>query len=464
MRHYLAFDLGAESGRAVLGALDGSSLRMRELRRFPNQPVALPGGLYWDALRLFHEMREALSDASRLGVKLDGIGIDTWGVDFALLGANGEMLANPRHYRDPHTEGVPEKLFAVVPRERVFETTGIQFMPLNSLYQWYALRLAGSPALAAARHLLFMPDLFAFWLTGVMRTERTIASTSQFYDPRSRSFAEPMLQRLGLDPSILPPIAEPGSMLGPLLPAVAQATGVGAVPVFSAASHDTASAVAGVPASAGPDWCYISSGTWSLMGVEVPEPVITSRCRELNFTNEAGAGGRIRLLKNIAGLWLLQECRRAWQAEGHDFSYADLASLAEEAGPAGAVVDPDDFSGPGGMPARIAARCRDTGQRVPARPGEVVRVVLESLAHCYARTLAGLEELTGRRIEVIHIVGGGSKNALLNRLTAEITGRWVIAGPAEATAAGNILVQAIGGGQIRDLDAARAVERVWEDA
>ncbi|HEV2446444.1 MAG TPA: rhamnulokinase family protein [Candidatus Sulfopaludibacter sp.] len=459
MSNYLAIDLGAESGRVILGRLEGERLTLEELHRFPNQPVRLPGGLYWDALRLHLEMVEGLTVAGRQRkLRADGIGVDTWGVDIALLTNDGGLLDGPRHYRDERNLGVPEKLFEVVPRAEVFGYTGIQIMVINSLYQLYSMKLAGSPALAAAGRLLWIPDLFNYWLTGVERAEITIASTSQFYDPRTRRFATELLERVGLPTRILPELIEPGSRLGPLLPRLADSTGLGPVPVYATAGHDTASAVAAVPAE-GDDWCYISSGTWSLMGLELPQPVINEQCAALNFTNEAGVAGRTRLLKNIAGLWILQECRRAWAAQGEEFSYADLAGMAEQAEPIGAIIDPDDFLQPGDMPSRIDAWCGARSLPAPRTKGETCRVILESLAHRYREVLLGLESLVGRKIRTIHIVGGGSRNRLLNRLVAQATGCTVIAGPVEATAAGNVLVQAIGAGEIRDLEHARAIVR-----
>ena len=459
MANYLAVDLGAESGRVILGELAGGRLALEEVRRFPNQPVELPSGLYWDSFRLFHEMQEGLTLAGReRQLKAAGIGVDTWGVDFGLLGPDGGLIDCPRHYRDPRTNGVPEKLFEQVPRWDVFRGTGIQIMSINSLYQLYSLRMADSAALRNAARLLFMPDLLNYWLTGMTRNEVTIASTSQFYDPKARRFATAMLERLGLPTGILAELIEPGRAIGPLLPRLAETTGLGAVPVYAVGAHDTASAVAAVPAE-GDDWCYISSGTWSLMGVESAGPVIDERSYNLNFTNEAGVQGRTRLLKNIAGLWLLQECRRAWAAEGERFGYEELARMAEQAGPARAIIDPDDFLQPGDMPARIVKWCREHALDAPRTKGEFCRSILESLAHRYKAVLEGLESLTGRRINVIHIVGGGSRNQLLNRLVAEITGRKVIAGPVEATAAGNLLVQAIGAGEVSGLEEARAVVR-----
>jgi rhamnulokinase len=453
MSNYLAVDLGAESGRVMLGTLSGGRLALEELHRFPNQPVQLPTGLYWDSFRLHHEIVHGLTIAGReRKLHIDGIGIDTWGVDFALLGTDGGLIDCPRHYRDPRTIGIPERLFEIVPRGEVFSATGIQIMALNTLYQLYAMHLVSSPALTAAERLLFMPDLFNYWLTGVQRAEVTIASTSQFHDAASGRFATALLEKLGLPVRLLPELIEPGQRLGTLLPALAESTGLGPVPVYATAAHDTAAAVAAVPAS-GDDWCYISSGTWSLMGVELPAPVINDASRSLNFTNEAGANGTILLLKNIAGLWLLQECRRAWADEGDPHTYAELIQMAEGAPPAATLIDPDAFSQPGNMPARIADACRARSKR------EICRVILESLAHRYREVLDGLESLTGRAICAIHIVGGGSRNALLNQLAATATGRTVIAGPSEATAAGNVLVQAMGAGEIANATEAREIVR-----
>ena len=458
MSDYLAVDLGAESGRVMLGSLAGGKLGLEELHRFPNQPVQLPAGRYWDAFRLFHEIVEGLRAAGQRKLAPQGIGVDTWGVDFGLVGSDGTLVGSPRHYRDERNIGVPEKLFERVPRAEVFGCTGIQIMVINSLYQLYSMHLAGSPVVTAAHRLLFIPDLLAYWLSGVQRNEVTIASTSQFYNPKTRRFETALLERLGLPSGILAELIEPGERLGTLLPHLAQASGLGPVPVFATAGHDTASAVAAVPGQ-GDGWCYISSGTWSLMGVELPHPVIDERCFELNFTNEAGFGGRTRLLKNIAGLWILQECRRAWAAQGESHSYQELAAMAEAAPPAAGTIDPDDFLQPGDMPARIAAWCRQHGIAEPKDKGATCRLILESLAHRYKEVLRGLESLTRKRIHTIHIVGGGSRNRLLNQLVARATGCRVVAGPVEATAAGNVLVQAIGAGEVASLDAAREIVR-----
>jgi rhamnulokinase len=458
MPRYLAFDLGAESGRAVLGTLTGDRLEIEELHRFPNGPVRVFDALYWDPLRLWSEIQHALGVAAReRRLPLAGVGIDTWGVDFALLGADGALVDNPRHYRDPRTNGVMEKLFRAVPRADIFAATGIQFMQLNTLVQLYAMKLEDSRALGEARTLLFIPDLFNYWMTGVRGCERTIASTSQFYDPCARGWATGLLEGLGLPAGILPGIVEPGTRLGPLLRAYWPDAGE-APAVYATACHDTASAVAAVPA-AGESWCYISSGTWSLMGAELDAPVIDEAALAMNLTNETGVGGKIRLLKNIAGLWLLQECRREWAAGGTAYDYDELARLASEAAPFTAVIDPDAFLEPGGLPGRIAEHCRATGQAAPATAGEYSRTILESLALRYRQVLESVEKLLGRRFGSIHIVGGGSRNRVLNQFAADATGRTVVAGPAEATAIGNVVVQAMGAGALDDLAEARALVR-----
>jgi rhamnulokinase len=457
VKHYLAFDLGAESGRAILGTISDARLSIEELHRFPNIPVRTPTGLYWDTLRLLHEIQQGLAAAGRARkLSLEGIGVDTWGVDFALLGRDGDLIASPRHYRDSRNDGMLEKTFAVVPREEIFAQTGIQFMQINTLYQLHAMKLAGSPALDAARTLLFMPDLFNYWLTGSCKSELTIASTSQFYNPLKKQWAAELLDRLDLPTALLAETVPPGAPLGSLLPHVAEAAGLTTTPVYATACHDTASAVAAVPA-AGEDWCYISSGTWSLMGVELDAPVINEQSLALNFTNEVGAASRIRFLKNIAGLWLLQECRREWALEGSEYSYQDLTRMAQAARPFRAIINPDAFLHPGQMPSKIAEFCRSSGQDVPEGPAEICRSILESLALRYRQVLESLEALLGRKLKVIHIVGGGSRNDVLNQFVADATGRPVVAGPSEATAIGNLLVQMIGSGLLSSLSEARGV-------
>ena len=459
--NFLAIDLGAESGRAMLGRFDGHRLELSEVHRFVNGPVRLPDGLHWDVLRLWTEIKRGLCQAVREhGVDLAGVGLDTWGVDFALLDAQGALVANPHHYRDSRTDGMPEEAFRRVDRAEIFEHTGIQFMQINSLYQLLSMIVGGSPALKIAETFLTMPDLFNYWLTGRTCCEFSIATTTQCYDPRRRDWAVPLLERLDISPHIFPEIVPPGTVLGELLPSVADEVGAMALPVIAPACHDTGSAVAAVPAE-GPDFAYISSGTWSLMGAELAEPAINEKSLAYDFTNEGGVGGTFRFLKNITGLWLVQECRRTWARQGDPLSYDDLTRMAAQAKPLRSLVDPDwaDFLKPGDMPARIREFCRMTGQPVPEDKGAVVRCALESLALKYRWVLACLEEILGRRLEPIHIVGGGTQNRLLNQFAADATGRRVVTGPIEATAAGNVITQAMALGHIGSLEEGRRVVR-----
>jgi sugar (pentulose or hexulose) kinase len=456
--NYLAFDLGASSGRAMLGRFDGRRLELVELHRFENGPMAMRGALYWDALRLFEEIKTGLRRCTRDGLTLDAVGIDTWGVDFGLLAAGGELLAAPRHYRDPRNVGMMERAFQRVPRERIYETTGIQFLPFNTLYQ--LLATAGDPArlLDLADRLLFMPDLFAYWLTGAAHTERSIASTSQIMNARTSDWDHELLEALGIPTRIMPPIRETGSIGGELLEQITDDVGQAGTPVVSTAGHDTAAAVAAVPAS-GTGWAYISSGTWSLVGVELPEPLITPEALAADFTNEAGVANTTRFLRNVAGLWLVQECQRTWASQGQTYSHEELARLADDAPPLVSFVDPDDprFAEPGDMPTRIRQACQETGQQVPESPGQIVRCALESLALKYRHVLATLERLIARTVEVVHIVGGGVQNELLNQFTASATEKPVLAGPVEATAAGNVMVQALAQRRVASLDELRQI-------
>ncbi len=459
-RHYLALDLGAESGRAMLGELGGGVIKLHELHRFANIPVQLPTGLYWDSLRLFHEICEGIRIASRSTDDLSGIGVDTWGVDFGLLSHDGELLHVPRHYRDGRTVGAISQVLKTIPPEEIFGQTGIQFMEINSLYQLWVLQRDSPALISRVSKLLFMPDLFNYFLTGAYVAERTIASTSQFYNPVKKCFATDMLRRMGISGSFFPDLVDPGTELPPLLPYVLDRCGVKRhAPVFAIGSHDTASAVAAVPAQPGIQWCYISSGTWSLMGIETSEPIIHAASLEANFTNEVGVAGTIRFLKNIPGLWVLQECRRAWAKEGLSLSYEELMERAALAKPCSTIIDLDQFISPGDHPARIRTHCRATDQEVPPDPAAMTRVILESLAERYRTVLLLLEQLSGRSITTIHIVGGGSRNTLLNQLVANRTGRLVVAGPAEATAAGNALTQAMGSGLINSLEEVRTIVR-----
>jgi rhamnulokinase len=459
-KKFLAFDLGAESGRGVVGLLDGQKLELEVINRFPNGPVHTLDTLHWNVLGLYDSMQETLRLSAAAHRSIDGLGVDTWGVDFALLGRGGVLLGNPRHYRDPHTEGVMEEAFRRVPRAEIFHHTGIQFMRFNTLFQLLAMQRDHSPLLEIAETLLFMPDLFHYFFTGIKVNEFTDASTSQMLDPRTRGWAYELIGAFGLPAEILGTLVQPGTVLGPLRTSLATETGINPAPVIAPASHDTAAAIAAVPASAS-SWAYISSGTWSLMGVELRQPLVTDAALKANFTNEGGVGGTTRLLKNIMGLWLVQECRRAWQRAGTTYSYDDLTRQAEAAPPFASVVDPDDpsFILPANMPAALADFCRRSGQPAPDGVGGTVRCALESLALCYRWVLDRLEELTGRRAEVIHIVGGGSQNALLNQFTADACDRPVLAGPVEATAIGNVLTQALGLGVLGSLADAREVVR-----
>ena len=458
---FLAFDLGAESGRGVVGFFDGERLRLEDVHRFPNEPVRLLKTLYWDAPRLFAEIKRGLSMAvAAHGREFAGIGLDTWGVDFGLLGRDDALLGNPRHYRDHGNDGILEVAFAIVPRDQIFARTGIQFMQFNSLFQLLALKQQNSPLLEMAETLLMMPDLFHFWLTGQKATEFSIATTTQCYDPQARDWATNLLERMGLPTRLFTDIVPTGTPIGTLRPDLAEEAGCGLIPVVAPAEHDTGSAVVAVPAST-PDVAYISSGTWSLMGIETAEPRISPQTLAANFTNEGGACGTIRLLKNIMGLWLVQECRRSWARQGTEYSYAELTRLAEQAPPFGPLIEPDDsaFLAPSDMPAALRRSCANTGQPEPADTGATVRCCLESLALKYRWVLERLEEFRGGRIETIHIVGGGTQNTLLCRLAADATDRTVVAGPVEATAIGNVLMQAMGRGLLGSLEQAREVVR-----
>ncbi len=454
--NYLAFDLGAESGRAILGQIENDRITLRELHRFQNRMVPLHGHLYWDLLHLFAEIQHALQLAGRERITLAGIGVDTWGVDFGLLDRDGALLANPVAYRDHRTDGMMEKVFAKMPREEIYRLTGIQLMQINTLFQLYAMVESQSPLLEIAGRLLFIPDLINFMLTGRQATEFTFATTSQLLNPNTHNWAEPIFARLGLPRHLMAEIIEPGTTIGPLRRELMNASGLNEVPVIAVGCHDTASAVAAVPAAV-ENWAYLSSGTWSLIGVETSAPVINAAAVKMNFTNEGGVAGTIRLLKNIMGLWLLQECRRQWQRDGRHYDYAHLMHHAETAAPFRSLVNPDApaFLNPANMPQAIADFCRRTQQSLPQSDGEFVRCIYESLALQYHRAMKMLEELQGKKIEVLHIVGGGSQNTLLNQFTADAIGKPVLAGPAEATALGNVIVQAIAVGEFKNLAAAR---------
>jgi rhamnulokinase len=465
-RVYLAVDLGASSGRVVAGLLRSDRLTLQEVYRFENGPVVANGRMYWDLLGQWsHVQRGLQAAAAEFGDQIVSVGVDTWGVDFGLLGPGGELLGNPYHYRDRRTAGIMKTACMMVPREHIFAETGLQFMELNTLYQLLAMKLANSPLLEIAERLLMIPDLFHWLLTGEMANEFTDVSTTQLYNPIARDWSWHLIGHFALPHQIFGPIVPPGTKLGPVQSAVAEDTGLRGVDVVLPGSHDTASAVMAVPASsvagAAADWCYISSGTWSLMGVESPEPVVNDKCRELNFTNEGGVGNTIRLLKNIAGLWLLQECRRVWNQAGHDYHWNDLVQAARKARPLVSLIDPDHpaLVAPKDMPAQIQAQCQASGQPVPEDPGAMVRCILESLAMRYRMVLGWLRELTGASIETIHIVGGGTQNELLCQMAADACNCRVLAGPVEATAIGNVMVQATTGGDVGGIPEARELIR-----
>ena len=452
---YLAFDFGAESGRAVLAHLQSGILTTEEVHRFPNEPVEYGGSLHWDVARLWFEVRKALAGLEE--VELAGIGVDTWGVDYALLGERGELLQNPYHYRDRRTEGVMEEVLRKVPKEEIYRATGIQFMPINTLYQLFAEYRDNPKVVGAAKHLLTIPDLFNFWLTGNAVCEFTNATTTQMADPVKRTWATGLMQRLDLPSDLPSPIVEPGSIIGTLLPGIARNSSLAGTTVIAPACHDTGSAVAAISARDGT--AFLSSGTWSLVGTELDAPVITSDALRMNFTNEGGVNGTTRLLKNVMGLWMLQSCRQSWSAHGSSYDYRELMELASREPSFRHLVDPDDesFLRPPDMPAAINNFCSRTHQPSPQNPGGYVRTILESLAFKYRLVLRNLEQVSGKHIDQIRIIGGGSKNRLLNQLTADATGKRVLAGPAEATALGNVAMQILATGGASSLQEVRAM-------
>ena len=457
---FLAIDLGAESGRAILGRI-GEQLTLEEIHRFSNGPVRVGDHIYWDVLRLWTEIKNGLRIAaeSERG-SLAGLGLDTWGVDYSLLDASDQLIGNPFHYRDARTDGIVEVAFQIAPREEIYHQTGIQFMQINTLFQLLAMRQANDPALQIARAFLMIPDLFNFWLTGRKANEFTISTTTQCYNPREKRWASELLTALDIPEQIFQQIIQPGAVLENLLASVAEEASSERIPVIAVGSHDTASAVAAVPAE-GSDFIYISSGTWSLMGIESEQPIINGNSLKYNLTNEGGVCNTIRFLKNIMGMWLLQESRRQWAKTRQSYTYDELTDLAEGAPARKSFIFVDDhrFLAPGNMVERIQMFCRETDQPVPQTHAEVVRCILESLALEYRWETEKLRELSGKTLPVIHIIGGGSRNRLLNQCTADATGCDVIAGPVEATAIGNILLQAIALGHISSLEEGRALVR-----
>ncbi len=452
---YLAFDFGAESGRAVLAYLQSGILTTEEAHRFQNEPVEYGGSLHWDVARLWLEVRKALARIEH--VELTGMGVDAWGVDYALLGERGELLQNPYHYRDCRTLGIMEEVFRRVSKEEIYAATGIQFMPINTIYQLFAAQRETPGLVAAAKQLVTIPDLFNYWLTGNVVCEFTNATTTQLVNPFQRCWATNLMERIGLRPELPAALVEPGTIVGTLRPSVAQNSALARTPVIAPACHDTGSAVAAITARDGT--AFLSSGTWSLIGTELDAPVVTPQALKLNFTNEGGVDGTTRLLKNVMGLWMLKGCRDSWQTQGTSADYRELVKLAEGEPAFAHLVDPDDecFLRAANMPAAIDDFCRKTNQLVPSRPGAYVRCVLESLALKYRAVLRSLEHLCGKRIEQIRVIGGGSKNRLLNQFAADATGLRVLAGPAEATGLGNVAVQILATGAASSLKEIRAI-------
>ena len=457
---FLAFDFGASSGRAMLATFDGEKITLEEKHRFSNDPVSVNGDLHWDILRLFFEIKQGILKCANSGDRdIDCIGIDTWGVDYGLLDKKGKLLGNPYHYRDTRTDGMYEEAFKLVSKEEIYQNTGIAFNWFNTLFQLLSAKLSGDVTLENADKLLFIPDLFNYFLTGEKRCEYTIASTSQMFDSKTYEWATDMLEKMGIPTNLFADMVYPGEKVGVLKAELAEELGVEQIPVVAVASHDTGSAVASVPVDKGEDFVYISSGTWSLMGVELDEPMVTGDALNYNFTNEGGVNKTIRFLKNIMGLWLIQESRRQWDREGTLLSFDELEKQAKEATPFASLIDPDyhKFQTPGNMPKRIREYCEKTGQKVPETKGEIVRCIAESLAFKYRQVVEGMEDVTGKKYDVINIVGGGIKDKMICSFTANATGRKVSTGPVEATSIGNVIVQGMAMGAIRDLDEGRKI-------
>lgn len=464
-RTYLAVDLGASSGRVMAGTFDGKKLCLEEVNRFKNAGCRLPDGWHWEVVGLFANIKDGLAKAgARYGQSIVSAGVDTWGVDYGLVDRRGRLLGLPYMYRDERTNGVPERVHRQVSAARTYGITGLQSMYFNSLYQLYAERMQKSSALDHAHRILFMPDLLHYWLSGRMANEYTIASTSQLLDASKRTWSRELIGELGLPGGLFGKLVQPGTILGPLLPDLQNELRIKSLNIVAPGSHDTASAVAAVP-SATDNFAYLSSGTWSLLGTERAKPLLTDEARKFDFTNEGGICNTIRLLKNITGLWLIQECQRVWSQSGINRNFTEIAAEARKAKPFAALINPDDpsFATPGDMPARIRAFCRKTGQKLPAGDGQIARVVYESLALRYRMVFSMLEDLSATHYDRLHVVGGGSQNELLNQFTSDALQKPVVSGPAEATAIGNILMQMIAAGDVRSLREGRELVRASFD-
>lgn len=456
-KRVLAFDFGASSGRAIIGCFDGDKITLEEVHRFSNDPVSVGGTVYWDVLRLFYEIKQGIIKAKIAG-GFDSIGIDTWGVDFGLIDSEGKLMENPVHYRDARTAGLVDEAFKTMPKEKLYGITGIQFMELNTLFQLIALKKYRPWMLERADKMLFMPDLFGYMLTGKMCAEYSIASTSQLIDLDKRTWSKEILDAFGIKESVFAPLVQPGTVLGELSKEICEECGVDPVPVISVCGHDTQSAITSVPCEDG-DFAFLSSGTWSLFGTELDKPIVNETSMNINITNEGGFDGSTGFLKNIIGLWLIQESRRQWKREGKEYSYADLEKLALAAEPFKCFIDPDapEFVPHGNIPERVREFCRKTGQYVPKTVGEIMRCIYESLAMKYRLTFEKLRECTERDYPVIHVIGGGTKDGLLCQMTANSCDRTVKAGPIEATVMGNVAVQLMSDGSVKNIGQARKI-------
>lgn len=463
LRRVLAFDLGASSGRAMLGTLEGGRISLAEVHRFSNEPVSINGTLYWDVYRLFHEIKLGISKALAIG-EFESIGIDTWGVDFGLLRSDGSLVECPVHYRDARTIGIPDSVFEKIPQDELYGITGIQVMELNTVFQLYSLVRSRAHILDESETLLMMSDLFNYFLTGEKKTEYSIATTTHMIDAKTGLWSRTILDALGIPPRILTDIVPSGTTVGTLHQGLCRELACPPVKVIAVAGHDTQSAVAAVPTVATPlgigsEFAFLSSGTWSLLGTELDEPILGGAAASLNVTNEGGFGGKITLLKNIVGLWIVQECRRQWEREGRVYSFAELCDMACSSTDAGCFIDPDDpdFTSPGNMPERVRSYCERTGQSVPGTPGEIIRCVYHSLALKYRWALEQIEACTGKRYPRLHVVSGGARDSFLCQLTAIACAREVVAGPVEATVLGNVAVQMIALGAVSSMNEARQI-------
>lgn len=456
--NFFAFDLGATSGRSILGTLKDGKLELKELTRFPNKIIRVHDKYYWDIFALFDELKTGLSVIASQNITLDAIGIDTWGVDFVYFGEDGTILSQPRSYRDPYTNGKPEEYFKLLSKKEVYDLTGIQIMNFNSIYQLYAAKCENSSALNAAKDVLFMPDALSYLLTGKKVCEYTIASTSQLLNPRTKNFEAKLFEVMDIDPSIMQPIVMPGEIIGYLTDSIVKECGLNKTPVIAVAGHDTGSAVAAVPAE-NENFAYLSSGTWSLMGIEVKDAIINEESYELNFTNEGGVDGTTRFLKNITGMWLLEQCRKEWESEGKKYSYPEIVAMSDSVNGFQSLIDPDhpSFANPESMTKAIVDYCVKTKQEVPSTHAEFIRCIFDSLALKYRLVLNSLQKVAPFKIEKLHVIGGGSQNKLLNQFTANSIGIPVVAGPSEATAIGNVMMQAKGVGIVNSLHEMREV-------